>query len=42
VCRIAPPDDRLLVCDKCDRGYHMDCLKKVTPGRGFLGRFLWV
>ena len=28
-CHIAYPDHELLVCDKCDRGYHMRCLRMV-------------
>ena len=26
VCRLADREDVLLLCDRCDRGYHMDCL----------------
>ena len=34
-CHVAQPDDELLVCDKCDHGFHMRCLRKVcTPGSG--------
>ncbi len=32
-CKEPQPEDCLLVCDKCDRGFHTTCLERVRPPR---------
>jgi len=31
LCRKSEPEESLLLCDRCERGYHIECLKPVSP-----------